>query len=91
MKKIKIKRISYPNGEILKIENRRVIIQETPEGEFLIQFRILSDEHSPRAVHVVERGKIVITQIKMSSESAFVLLQGLQFQINKQKINKNEI
>ena len=61
---------------VFKLGNRRVKVGSY-KGDYIIEFRQLTGDLSPRAWHIVERDKIVTTGIKMSKESAICVLQGL--------------
>ena len=61
---------------VFKLGNRRVKVGYY-KGDYIIEFRQLTDNLSPRAWHIVERDKIVTTGIKMSKDGAICVLQGL--------------
>jgi hypothetical protein len=86
MKNEKIIKHSYSNAELVKLKNKRVQIVSLPTEEYGIEFRILSEDLKPRAVHVVKKDKIVITAFKISKKSAYALMIALINQLQKDKL-----
>ena len=84
MDKLKsISKTSHPNAEIFKYENSRVCIMSLKTNDYAIQLKTLSDDHSNRALHRVDKNKIVVTGIRVSREAAISIMVGLQEQLRK--------
>jgi hypothetical protein len=60
-----------------KLKNKRVTVMEH-NNFYYLEFKTLHENLSPRAVHQVQKDKIVITGIKISEESAFALYECLR-------------
>jgi hypothetical protein len=78
-----IQKNSYPNAELFKYENARVQVVSLKTKDYGIEFKILSEETTPRAFHIVTKNKIVTTGLKLSKEAALSLMIGLQEQLRK--------
>jgi len=75
----KITKITYNGGNVFKFKNTRVAVGTLSDHEdYIIEFKTLSNDPSRRALHKVEKDKIVITGLKISPEAAFSLMVGLQ-------------
>jgi hypothetical protein len=86
MSKIKLKPISktgHPNAEIFKYENSRVCVMSLPTNDYAIQLKTLSDDHTVRSIHRVDKNKIVVTGMRFSREAAISIMIGLQEQLRK--------
>lgn len=84
MDKLKpIAKTSHPNAEIFKYENSRVCVMSLPTNDYAIQLKTLSEDHTTRALHRVDRNKIVVTGIRISREAAISIMIGLQEQLRK--------
>ena len=81
-----IRRHASENREAFKFENARVEVVSLPSGEYGVGFKVLSDDLKPRAVHIVEKGKVVATSLKISAEAAMSLMYGLQERLRKDGI-----
>lgn len=79
----KIKQYSYSNSEYFKFDNTRVNIISLKNDNYIIEFKILTDDTSPRAIHIVKKNKIVTTVIKITKESALSIIIGLQELLKK--------
>ena len=79
----KIKRFTYPNAELFKYENTRVQISSLPTKDYGIEFKVLSNDLSQRAIHTVKKGRIVSTKLRISKEAAISIMVGLQEQLKK--------
>jgi len=79
----KIKRFSYLNAEVFKYENARTQVDALETGEYGIQFKIRTNDLSPRSFHIVKRDKIVMTGIRLSKEAALSIMVGLQELLRK--------
>jgi hypothetical protein len=77
-----IKQIKYQNAIVYKWDNNRIAIMPD-QNNYFIEFKTLSDKHTPRAAHKIIKGKIVCTRILISEEAARSICAGLmnQFQI----------
>lgn len=62
-----------PNARIAKLCNKRIAAARNSDGTVDLLFSIFSDDQNPRAVHWVERGRIVRTGLKLSPEAAQAL------------------
>ena len=78
-----IKQISYKNAERFKYENARVQVTSLPKGLYGIELTHLSEDTRPRAFHIVDKGKVITTGIKLSQEAAFSIMLGLYEQLKK--------
>lgn len=78
-----IKRISYKNAERFKYENSRVQVTSLPKGLYGIELTVLSEDIRARTVHIVDKGKVITTGIKLSQEAAFSIMLGLYEQLKK--------
>lgn len=77
-----MKKINYPNGvSLVKLKNRSVAVHRLPDESIGITFRRLVenelDASTPCAIHEVEGGKVKVTSLKLSGESAYALYQAL--------------
>ena len=80
-----IQNISYKDAEEFKYENARVKVGSLPTEEYIIEFKILSNDPSKRTIHKVNKN-IVITAIKISPEAAFSLMIGLNKRLREDGI-----
>jgi len=84
MDKLKsISKTSHPNAEIFKYENSRVCVLSLPTDDYAIQLKTLSENHTVRSIHRVDKNKIVVTGIRVSREAAISIMVGLQEQLRK--------
>jgi hypothetical protein len=86
MSKGKLKSITkteHPNAQIFKYDNARVCVISLPTDDYAIHLKTLSDNHTVRALHKVERNKIVVTGIRVSREDAISIMIGLKEQLRK--------
>lgn len=79
----KISRTEHPNANIFKYENSRVCVISLPTDDYAIQLKTLSNDHTARSIHRVDRNKIVVTGIRVSREAAISIMIGLQDQLRK--------
>jgi hypothetical protein len=79
----RIKITTYHNYTCGKIHNSRVFAAQGSDNNINIQFNILSDDHTPRALHLVEKNKIVITGLKISHDAALALYVALGAELEK--------
>lgn len=87
MDKLKsISKTSHPNAEIFKYENSRVCVLSLPTDDYAIQLKTLSDDHTVRSIHRVNKNKIVVTGIRVSREAAISIMVGLQEQLRKDRV-----
>lgn len=72
--------VTHPNAVVCKSHNRRAVILPTKDGEnVIIEFTILDGDTNPRSVNTLShRGKAVVTGVKISRQSAEMLLIALQ-------------
>ena len=70
------------NVELRKWKNARVIVQSIEE-KYIVQFKVLSDDLKPRALHKVIRNKVVVTTLGLSTEAAISLFDALLEQLAK--------
>lgn len=81
--KIKLRQLSYKNAEIVKMGDRHLGVWKRSE-DYLIEFKILTNDFEPRAAHRVKRNKIVSTCIRVSEVSAVALYLALQRRLKKE-------
>ena len=71
-----MKKYTYPNACLMKLKNRRVITERIEEKRIGIIFKTTCEtmeECDPSAHHVVYKGKLKVTSLVISTESAFAL------------------
>jgi hypothetical protein len=71
---------NYPNATYVKLENKRVGVEDLPNNDIGIVFkRICTKEDAaiPAALNTVVKGVIKKTTIRLSNEAAFSLLMAL--------------
>lgn len=83
--KLKLSQLSYKNAEIVKMGDRHLGVWKQSEG-YLIEFKVLTNDFEPRAVHRVKRNKIVSTCINVTEVSAYALYLALQTRLKKEGI-----
>jgi len=79
---------SYPNAISIKQPNRRVTVVDDPRGDgFFIQFKVATDNLSPRASHTALRNKVVVTELCLTEDGAKALFYALgeRLEANKNK------
>lgn len=81
-----IRQFSYQNGEVIKLKNRKIELIKDEETGYFVSFRVLSDDPSPRATHLVFKDKIVVTTLRITTESAMGLILALKAQLEKDGI-----
>lgn len=82
----KLKQISkteHINANIFKYTNSRVCVMSLQKNDYAIQLKTLSDDHSVRSLHRVDKKKIVVTGIRISREAAISIMVGLHEQLRK--------
>ena len=67
-----------------KIKNSRIIVAQINNNRCMVQIKTFSDDHRPRAVHEVIKGKIVSTTIALSSDAMIALYRALHYQLAKE-------
>jgi hypothetical protein len=77
-----MKQINYPNGvSLVKLKNRSVAVHRLADESIGITFKRLvdneEDANTPCAIHEVEGGKVKVTSIRLSGESAYALYKAL--------------
>jgi hypothetical protein len=79
MKKLKpITRSVYADAEHFKYENARVSVISLEDSGYIIDFKVLSDNLTPKALHFVYKNKVVQTRIKLTDEAALAIYLGLK-------------
>lgn len=75
----------YNNATSCKIDNRRVtVVSRIKEKDgFVLEFRTIGTDTSPRAIHRVIHGKLVTTTILISKEAAEALEQCLTVELSR--------
>lgn len=86
----RIKRISYQNGEVIKLKNKRLELVKDKNIGYFVSFKTLSNDPSPRATHLVFKDKIVVTTLRITTESAMSLMLALKAQLVKDGIIREE-
>lgn len=81
-----IRQFSYQNGEVIKLKNRKIELIKDENNGYFVSFRVLSDDLSPRATHLVFKDKIVVTTLRITTESAMCLMLALKAQLEKDGI-----
>jgi type IV secretory pathway VirB9-like protein len=84
--KTHIKQISYQNGEVIKLKNKRLKLIKDENIGYFVSFKTLSNDPSPRATHLVFKNKIVVTTLRITTESAMSLMLALKNQLVKDGI-----
>ena len=79
-------RTNYANAVVFKYDNTRVRVVSHEKEVYIIEFKKLTDDPSPRSLHCVEKGKIVITGMKLTTEDALSLMVGLQERLRQDGI-----
>ena len=74
----------YSNSTEAKIKNSRIMLGKLNNDRCMVQIKTLSDDHRPRAVHEVIKGKIVSTTIALSSDAMIALYRALHYQLAKE-------
>ena len=78
-----IEKKAYINAETFKFENSRVSVFSIGTNDYAIELKTLSTDHEPRALHRVDKGRIVHTGIRISREAAISIMIGLQERLRK--------
>jgi hypothetical protein len=75
----------YTNATSYKIGNRRVTVvsRKDEKDDFIIEFRTIDANTSPRSLHKVIHGKLIITSIIVSKEAAEALRQCLTYELTR--------
>lgn len=73
----------YKNGIIFKFKNKRVTVCNLNNGIYAIQLKTLSNDLSPRAIHLTHKDCIVETGFVLSEEVATCIAKGLLEQLIK--------
>lgn len=76
----KIRKTVYRNGQSFKFDNRRMTIQRFDTG-FGLDFRIVDTDPVPHVVTEHLRSKVHVTRLKLSQESAEILMFSLAEQM----------
>lgn len=84
MDKLKpISKTEYANAQIFKYKNSRVCVRSLSTNDYAIELKTLSNDHTVRALHRVDKDKIVVTGVRVSREAAISIMVGLQEQLRK--------
>ena len=75
------KKTIYLNATEYKLENKRVRVGKDDDDGFVIETKTLSNDHTVRALHRVDKDCIVVTGIKVSREAAMCIMDGLHSQL----------
>jgi len=81
LRKYNVKRFIYPDGMKLRFDNRSVAVCDTNTNSLMIQFRKIKgsdEEFSSCTISELIRGKMVVTTLCISQESAEALMLLLQ-------------
>jgi hypothetical protein len=71
---------SYTNATHVKLENKRVIVEDLPNGDTGLCFKRIctkEDAEIPAALNTVVKGVVKKTTIRLSNEAAFALCMAL--------------
>lgn len=71
-----IKKTIYEDGISCKFDNRRVTVLEEDDG-FLFEFRNIDYDYSPPAKCFLVKGKMAVTEMRLTREAAEILMINL--------------
>jgi len=92
MKNIHFTQLEYNNATVIKLNNKRVVVQDLSDNDFGIQFRTLCSKEEaaiPAAYHGVEKDVLKITAFRISEGAAVALYSALGRQLGNIKKNEN--
>lgn len=78
--------INYANGSEMKFHNKSISVHKHDEGFFLIDMKIVDKENvnTPSCRHLVHKGKVRHTTIKLSEEAVKAIVTCYMEYHNKQ-------
>ena len=85
MPEITIQKTIYPNATSLRLKNKRVSVITTPQKDYQLVFKMLSEDTEPRAVHIAKKNTVT-TVLNLSQEAAVALVEGLMEELKKDGI-----
>jgi len=78
--------IRYTDSDVFKFKNKRISVVTRKNGDYVIEMKVLSEDHEPRAHHDVSKGKMVTTAIALTPESALAIMLGLKQRLKEDGI-----
>ena len=82
--------INYLNATICKLENKRCEVEDLPDNDIALIFKILDkeDAKTARSHHTVFKDKVAVTMIRLSEEAAIALYECLRVRLKTRQYKK---